>query len=115
MIPFPRGSKSNDVFACGKHNASERDHLHLFDHPPDHHESALPDLAIRCDVVRTDIVKFIDLLATYQLGNFYRARALKGNCFQLLVCNLDVLPLSDLVCFHDLLGRYLLARALTTL
>ena len=41
--------------------------------------------------------------------------ALKGNRFQLIVCNLNVLLLPDLVRLHDSLCRHLLARLLILL
>ena len=75
----------------------------------------MSDLAIRGDVVRTNIIEFIDLLPRHELINLDYARALERNCFKFFVGDLDVRSFPYLVSIYDLVGRYLLARALIDL
>src|SRR5262249_19506548 len=72
----------------------------------------LSDPAVGGDVVRTNVIEFIDLFARNELINLDSARALQRNCFEFFVGDLDVLSLPYLVTTYDLVGRYLIARAI---
>jgi hypothetical protein len=82
---FTAWLQGNDVLATREHDSCNRDHVHFFNDFPDHDKRVLSNLAIRDDVVRTNIIEFIDLLARNELFNLDSARALQRNGFKFFV------------------------------
>jgi hypothetical protein len=109
--PFSARLHRDDVLAAREHDAADGDQLHLFDHLANDDESVLANLAVRRDVIRTNVVKLVDLVSWDKLVDVYSLCALQRYGFQLLIGDFDILSFADLVALNDMSGRDFLARA----
>jgi hypothetical protein len=97
------------VLAVGQHDPPDGDHVHFADGLADHGEGVVPDLAVRTEVIGTDIVARIDLLALHELVDVDGARGLQCDVFELFFRHLYEGVGVDLEALDDVLARYLLA------
>jgi len=79
------------------------------------HESVPADLAVGRDVVRTDVVKLVDLGFRHELVDLDRLRTFERDGLQFVVRDLDVFALGDFVALDDLVRRDFLAGLLVHL
>jgi hypothetical protein len=97
------------VLAAGEHHAADRHHLHLFDDVADHHKGVLSSLAIRRDVIRTDVVEVVDFRLRDEFVDLDGLGALERNRGKFILVDLDVMTFLDLVALDDLVRRDFLA------
>jgi hypothetical protein len=77
------------VFAVRQHNPPDCDLVHLADSLPDHREGVMADLAVGPQVVGSDQVTGIDLLALDELVDFDGAGRLQRELVQFYLAHLD--------------------------
>jgi hypothetical protein len=107
--PLLQRLERDDVLAVGQHDPTDRDLVHLSDGFPDHREGVVADLAVGPQVVRTDQVTGVDLLALDKLVDFDGARGFQRELLKLLLGHLDELILVEHVALDDIVVRHLLA------
>ena len=107
---LPHRFECDDVLAASQHYAADCDHVHVADRLPDDGIGVVSNLAVRGQIIGTDDVALVDLLALDELVDLDGAGGFQRYVFEFVLCHLDVGVVVDLVALDDLVVRDFLAR-----
>jgi hypothetical protein len=97
------------VLAVGQHDPPDRDLVHRSNGLPDHCESVVADLAVGPQVVGTDQVAGVDLIALDEFVDLDGAGGFQRELVQLFLADLDEVVFVERIGLDDVLVRDLLA------